>query len=168
MTMKLIQSILNQENCYSSPACFELAGEKVTVDGVVWNLTDMPCIKCEEDIFLIRTDDGALIYDKAAGTGFQVGKDSGPSCDDLNGWTAELAYAPLTVATCDFEDGNLCFDGEKLPISLKNLKGKLYLLSAETEAGKVALVLDISRFLFYGVVCGKLMEGFFKNIKVDR
>ena len=167
--MKLIQSILAQEKLYCPPACFELAGEKVEADGVTWNLDGMPCIKCEEDAYLIQTEGDCVFYDRAAGEAFLASKTAGvPYCEDLDGWTAELAYAPLTVAVCDFEKGGICVDEEKLPIFCRKLREKLYLISAETENGKAALVVDLSRFLFYGVVCGKRLSGYFKNIKVDR
>ena len=121
-------------------------------------------VKCEEDAFLLVGKAGWRFFDAAKGSVITA-SDALPPSDALMGWRAELAFAPEEIADCVFDRDAILFNGEKLPVRIGELRPGLLLVSG--NEGKLVLVFDTGRFLFYGGADGVPIGGYVKNMPQD-
>ncbi|MBR0144229.1 MAG: hypothetical protein IJM21_08640 [Clostridia bacterium] len=121
-------------------------------------------VKCEEDAFLLVGKDGWRFFDAAKGSAITA-SDPLPPSDALTGWRAELAFAPEEIAVCVFKKDAILFEGERLPVRIGALRPGLFLVSG--AEGKLVLILDTDRFLFYGGADGAPVGGYVKNMPQD-
>ena len=118
-------------------------------------------VKCAEGLFLLLDENGFRLLDRKAGN--EYSKDRLPPPDPaLDGWHAELAFAPGYVLPCDFKGDTVSLSGESIPVSVGRIRSSFYLLTGDAET--LVLVLDVSRFLFYGTVHGERVGGYVKNM----
>lgn len=105
---------------------------------------DSKAVKCDDDIFLIRTKDGLKVYD--TGTEQFTEPDSFPVTDEATGFKTEISLAPGVILTAEFTDGMMTIENEKLPVTVRKIREKMLIL--QFEAGETMLF-DTSRFLLY-------------------
>ena len=118
-------------------------------------------VKCAEDLFLLTDDNGFRLLDENEGHTYSLDA-LPPASGDLSGWHAELAFAPGYVLPCDFADDAVSLGGDSLPVSVGLIRPSFYLVTGKAEP--LILVLDVSRFLFYGCVQGERVGGYVKNM----
>ena len=126
-------------------------------------------VKCEEDAFLLLTEDRPMFWDQAAGKAFWPGqKDTGPQQHDLDGWTAEIAFSQDTVLPCTFSGETLRWENTEISIQCRKARDRLFVVLSETEDGPMLLILDTARFLVYGAIGSRLLGGYIRNMPQDR
>ena len=153
MTMaenKLMQLILSAEKPYRPTQSLEPA----QAEGAY-------AVKCEEGAFLLIREDGWRYLEEPGGRAVSPA-DPLPSAQDLDGWRAQLAYAPDRAVFCDFEAGALVCEGERIPVRVSALRPKLFLITGSDP--RFVLILDTARFLFYGGAEGRPFGGYIRNM----
>ncbi len=112
-------------------------------------------VKCTDNLFLVSTENGIKLFDSAAGKLFDCS--DCPKTDRIDGFVTELSLAPGVILKAEFAPGQLILEGEKLPITVREVDGNVLLM--ETEESDVILM-DVSRFLLYAFISGKFMCGY--------
>ncbi len=117
---------------------------------------------------MLLTADGPVFHDQNTGNTFcSCRTDAGMPDHDLDGWTAEIAFAQDVILPCTFAGNLLCCEDAKLHIQYRKVRKQLVLLSAETDYGPLTLVLDTARFLVYGAVGSSFLGGYIRNMPQD-
>ncbi len=151
---KLIEAIRASGSGYCPPPCYELASRELT-------FSNAPCVKCEEDLYLLLVQDAAYLYDAQADKTICSAQDA--PCTELDGWCAELHFAQKKTFPCGFGEGKLFFEDEAIPACVRKIRERLYLV----EAGPLTLVIDTARFLFYGAIDSRFLGGNIVNMELD-
>ena len=149
---KLMDLILASGKNYRPTESLELAPEKAEGAYV---------IKCEEGAFLLVFKNGWRYLDETGGAAVSPA-DALPSAQDLDGWRAQLAYAPDQWVFCDFEAGALVCEDERIPVRVSALRPKLFLVTGSESP--FVMILDTARFLFYGGADGRPFGGYVRNM----
>lgn len=112
-------------------------------------------VKCTDSLYLVRTEDGAKLFDSAAGKLFKPG--DYPETDRTDGFSTEISLAPGLIIKTEFTSGHLVLEEEKLPVTVRDLGNNVLLV--EAEEGDVILI-DVSRFLLYALADGNFICGY--------
>jgi hypothetical protein len=181
---------------YAAPFCFEMAGKSCALhfEGKsVCELNigastlefcgetfDCTCTKCSENVYLIGFDNGGIFLDAATGRaalafadrlsfgGTSVNETVHTATDDLAGWKAALCFAPGLSVTCKFGKSCIRFEGGELDAEYVKAGDTMYLVSASTSDGRLVLVFDTARFLFYGFLAGKTgLGGYIESVSTE-
>ena len=159
---QLIQRILEGKKPYTPPLSTEWIGSVPAEKNLCG-------IKCEEGAFLLLTADGPVFHDQNTGNTFcSCRTGAGMPDNDLDGWTAEIAFAQDVILPCTFDGNILCCEDVKLEIQYRKVRKQLYLLFTGTEYGALMIVLDTARFLVYGAVGSNFLGGYIRNMPQDR
>lgn len=111
--------------------------------------------KCTDTLFLVRSEDGAKLYDSATGK-LTVPEDY-PETDRADGFVTEISLAPDVILKAVFRPGQMVIGEEALNITARDLGGNVLLF--QTEYGDV-LLMDVSRFLLYALTDGRFICGY--------
>jgi hypothetical protein len=176
---------------FAAPS-FELAGKafvfgfvtkddcKLAFDGTTLEHNgkkyDYTCVKCEDKAYLVGFDGKSLFIDTAANravlvsgdkllvSGAEDDKEKSALTEELAGWKTSLCFAPGLSVTCEFGKGTISYEGGKLDTECVKVRDAMYIVKAATADGSLTLVLDTSRFLFYGFLDGKTgVGGYIEN-----
>ena len=112
-------------------------------------------VKCTNSLYLVRTINGAKIYDIVTEK-LSVPQDY-PETDRADGFVTEISLAPGVILKAEFTPGQLVLEDGKLPITVSDVGGNVLLM--ETNEGDVILM-DVSRFLLYALVDGQFVCGY--------
>lgn len=113
------------------------------------------CLECKDisGTYSMKCAEG--VYLNVSGNGWELfSGDSALSVEeltassDLDGWSAQLVFAPGKSISCEFGNNSISSDGESLETVISKVGEDLYLV--HTKDGAFIMALDIQRFLFYG------------------
>lgn len=181
---------------YTAPPCFELAGksfalhfeEKNVCELMIGENTlqfcgetfDCTCTKCSEKAYLIGFGNGTILLDTATGRaalaladrlsfgGSAENETTFAATDELADWKAVLCFAPGRSVPCEFGKSCIRFEGGELGVEYAKAGDAMYLVSASTSDGRLVLVFDTTRFLFYGFLAGKTgLGGYIENVSTE-
>ncbi|MBQ3865234.1 MAG: hypothetical protein II781_05280 [Clostridia bacterium] len=146
----ILEKIASREANYRPLPSLELAGT-----GKAY------AMKCEEGLFLVPDPDGFRLIDQTADTVYSKDRLPLPSCS-LDGWHADLALAPGFVVPCDFTNNAIVLDGTKYEVQIGQIRPGSYLVTGSKDG--FVFVLDVSRFLLYGIIRGTVIGGYVRNM----
>ena len=112
-------------------------------------------VKCTDSLYLVRTEDGAKLYDTV--TGKLSASNGYPETDRADGFVTEISLAPGVILKTEFNPGQLVLEDEEIPVTVK--KAGRNVLMIETNEGDMSLM-DVSRFLLYALVDGQFVCGY--------
>lgn len=116
---------------------------------------DSKAVKCDDDIFLVKTKDGLKVY--STDTEKFSEPDSFPVTEEAAGFKTEISLAQDVILPTGFADGMIMIGDEEFPVTVRKIREKMLLL--QFEEGE-AMLFDTSRFLLYAFAGGEFICGY--------